>query len=47
MGAVDVVPFIPIRDVTLEECVALSREVGQAVAERFGVPIFDKLNFLL
>ena len=40
MGAVDVVPFIPIRDVTMEECVALSREVGRAVAERFDIPIF-------
>jgi glutamate formiminotransferase len=40
MGAVDVVPFIPIRDVPMEECVALSREVGEAVAERFDVPVF-------
>lgn len=40
MGAVDVVPFIPIRNASMEECVALSREVGQLVAERFGVPVF-------
>jgi len=40
MGAVDVVPFIPIRDVTMEECVTLSREVGRAVAERFDIPIY-------
>jgi glutamate formiminotransferase len=40
LGAVDVVPFIPIEGVTTAECVALAREVGQAVAERFGVPIF-------
>jgi len=40
MGAVDVVPFIPIRDVTMKECVALSREVGQTVADRFGIPVY-------
>ena len=32
MGAVDVVPFIPIRNVTMEEAVALSKEVGKEVA---------------
>lgn len=40
MGAVDVVPFIPIEDATMADCVALARRVGQAVAERFGVPVF-------
>ena len=40
VGAVDVVPFVPIEGVTMAECVALSREVGAAVAERFGVPVF-------
>jgi glutamate formiminotransferase len=40
LGAVDVVPFIPIEGATTADCVALAREVGQAVAERFGVPIF-------
>lgn len=40
MGAVDVVPFIPIRGCTMEEAVALSREVGEAVASRYGVPVF-------
>ena len=40
MGAVDVVPFIPVRGVTVEECVALSREVGAAIASEFGVPVF-------
>src|SRR5262249_23337738 len=32
MGAVDVVPFIPIRGASVEDCVALSREVASAVA---------------
>ncbi len=40
MGAVDVVPFIPLRDATTEECVALARETAEAVATRFGVPIY-------
>lgn len=40
VGAVDVVPFVPIEGVTMEECVALAREVGHDVAARFGVPIF-------
>jgi len=40
MGAVDVVPFVPIEGITMAECVALAREVGAAVAERFGVPVF-------
>ncbi|MGE3276055.1 MAG: glutamate formimidoyltransferase [Vicinamibacterales bacterium] len=40
MGAVDVVPFVPIEGVTMADCVALAREVGAEVAARFGVPIF-------
>lgn len=40
MGAVDVVPFIPIRNVTMEEAVALSKEVAEAVGEQFKLPVF-------
>lgn len=40
MGAVDVVPFIPIRGSSVEECVALSRETGAAIAKDFGVPVY-------
>lgn len=40
MGAVDVVPFIPIKNVTTEEAVALSKEVGEEVAKRFNLPVF-------
>ena len=40
MGAVDVVPVIPIRGVTVEECVALSREIGKEIAERHGIPVY-------
>ena len=40
LGAVDVVPFIPIEGVTMAECVALAREVGAEVAARHGLPVF-------
>jgi glutamate formiminotransferase len=40
MGAVDVVPFIPIRGISMEQCVSLSREIGAEIAERFGIPVF-------
>jgi glutamate formiminotransferase / 5-formyltetrahydrofolate cyclo-ligase len=40
LGAVDVVPFVPIEGVTMSDCVALARETGALVAERFGVPVF-------
>jgi glutamate formiminotransferase len=40
MGAVDVVPFIPVRGVTMAEAVALSREVAAAAAETLNLPIF-------
>jgi glutamate formiminotransferase len=40
MGAVDVVPLIPIRNATMEQCVALSREIGAQVAERFRIPVY-------
>ena len=40
MGAVDVVPFIPIKGVTMEEAIALSKEVGEEVAKRYDLPVF-------
>jgi glutamate formiminotransferase len=40
MGAVDVVPFIPIEGATMETCVALAKEVGAEIARLFSVPIF-------
>ena len=33
MGATDVVPFVPIRDVTMADCVAIARRLGQRVGE--------------
>src|SRR5436189_2468450 len=40
MGAVDVVPFVPIEGVTMAECVALAKKVGAAVADRFAIPVY-------
>ena len=40
IGAVDVVPFVPIEGVTMHDCITLAREVGSAVADRFGVPVY-------
>jgi glutamate formiminotransferase len=40
LGAIDVVPFVPIEGVTMEQCVALAKDVGATIAERFGVPVY-------
>jgi glutamate formiminotransferase len=40
LGAVDVVPFIPIEGATMADCVALAKRVGAEVAARFGVPVY-------
>jgi glutamate formiminotransferase len=40
LGAVDVVPFVPIEGVTMADCVALAKKVGASIAERFGVPVY-------
>ena len=40
LGAVDVVPFIPIDGVTMPECVALARTIAAGVATRFGLPVY-------
>jgi glutamate formiminotransferase / 5-formyltetrahydrofolate cyclo-ligase len=40
MGAVDVVPFIPVKNVEMAEAVLLSREIGAEVSERYDLPVF-------
>jgi glutamate formiminotransferase len=40
LGAIDVVPFVPIEGVTMAECVALARDVGAAVAGQFDLPVY-------
>ncbi|MCL2572397.1 MAG: glutamate formimidoyltransferase [Defluviitaleaceae bacterium] len=40
MGAVDVIPLVPIRNVTMGECVALSQEIGRQISNELGIPVF-------
>jgi len=40
MGAADVVPFIPIEGVTIEDCVAMARRAGEEIAKRFQIPVY-------
>lgn len=40
MGAVDVVPFIPIKGCTMDEAIALSKEAGEEIAKRYNLPVF-------
>ena len=40
MGATDVVPFIPVENVTMKECVRLAQEVGQRVGRELQIPVF-------
>ncbi|MBP3350584.1 MAG: glutamate formimidoyltransferase [Bacteroidaceae bacterium] len=40
MGAVDVVPFIPIKGCTMDDAVAMSKEVGAKIAELYNLPVF-------
>ncbi|HEX8835654.1 MAG TPA: glutamate formimidoyltransferase [Candidatus Acidoferrum sp.] len=40
VGATDVVPFIPVDGVTIEDCVALARRVGEEIWSRYRIPVF-------
>jgi glutamate formiminotransferase len=40
VGAIDVVPFIPIEGATMDDCVMLARETGAEVAKRFQLPVY-------
>jgi len=40
MGAVDVVPFVPLSGATMDDCIALANDFGREFAERFHVPVF-------
>lgn len=40
VGATDVIPFVPIRGVTMEDCVHLARLVGRRLAEELHIPVF-------
>lgn len=40
VGATDVVPFVPVQGVTMEDCVQLARRIGQKVGAELGIPVF-------
>ncbi|MCL2368146.1 MAG: glutamate formimidoyltransferase [Oscillospiraceae bacterium] len=40
MGATDVIPFVPIKDISVDECVEISKAVAKRVNEELGIPIF-------
>lgn len=40
IGAVDVIPFVPLGSTTIEDCVSLAREFGERVADRFELPVY-------
>lgn len=40
MGALDVLPFVPIKNVTMEECVDLARKAGARIADELGIPVY-------
>jgi glutamate formiminotransferase/formiminotetrahydrofolate cyclodeaminase len=40
LGATDVVPFVPVSGVTMEECVKLANEFGRRVGTELGIPIY-------
>jgi glutamate formiminotransferase len=40
MGAADVIPFVPISGIKLEQCVMLARQAGAAIWQRYGVPVY-------
>lgn len=40
LGATDVVPFVPVRNATMEECVEVANRVGRRIGEELGVPVY-------
>lgn len=40
LGATDVVPFVPISGVSMDECVAMARHLGQRVGDELGIPVY-------
>ncbi len=40
MGATDVIPFVPISDVKMEECVEMAKEVGERMGSELGIPVY-------
>jgi glutamate formiminotransferase len=44
IGAIDVIPFVPLGGTTMDDCVALARSFGQRIAQRFDLPVYLYAN---
>jgi glutamate formiminotransferase/formiminotetrahydrofolate cyclodeaminase len=40
LGALDVLPFVPVRDMTMQECVSLAHEAGERIARELNIPVY-------
>ena len=40
IGATDVLPFVPIRGITLDECASMARQLGRRMADELGIPVY-------
>ena len=40
MGAVDVIPFVPVKNVTMDECILFSKQLGERIASELSIPVF-------
>ena len=40
MGAVDVIPFLPVRGISMQECIDLARDVAREIGETLGIPVY-------
>ena len=40
IGAADVIPFVPVKDISLEHCALLARQAGEEIWRRYGVPVY-------
>jgi len=40
LGATDVLPFVPVRGVTMDDCVAISHQAGEIIAHELGIPVY-------
>ncbi len=47
IGAVDVIPFVPLGATTMDDCIALARSFGERIAKRFDLPVFLYANAAL
>lgn len=40
MGALDVVPFVPVKEITMKECIEIAKHVGKTIGEKFNIPVY-------